>query len=418
LADLESSGGRLFPLAKLVYGSVLIFCDAVVEAEHAYAEAAAEAAEGSYARYAALLHRGCMVFERGRLDEAKNLAEAALRAMSCGSAKGMATRGMGDIVVGLIAYERDDLDEAERAVLRALGCIRGASGSRQRERASICLARIRMARGDRDGAIAIIESVLSELGSGYRLSQPSLDAWRLRFKLSHAGRRTHVSAREETLAWLAKVERELDPADLPIVHYSSRELLPMMARAYLFLGDSGEALRVLGTALPRAVEAEAVDLEIELRSIEALALDAAGRIEESIASIQTALELGCHEGYIRSFADEGQPMAKLLKRARTRMSPQYRPYIATILASVAHLSAEGDVPSIATACEPAVPAISPSEEAVLSLAAQGLSNAAIAQALFIAESTVKAHLGSTYKKLGADNRAGAIVTARRLGILR
>jgi DNA-binding NarL/FixJ family response regulator len=54
---------------------------------------------------------------------------------------------------------------------------------------------------------------------------------------------------------------------------------------------------------------------------------------------------------------------------------------------------------------------------VIRLLAQGLSNRAVAAALFVAEATVKTHLIRIYRKLGADNRAGAVTEAVRRGLV-
>jgi len=47
------------------------------------------------------------------------------------------------------------------------------------------------------------------------------------------------------------------------------------------------------------------------------------------------------------------------------------------------------------------------ESEIMSLAAQGLSNASIARQLWVTEPTVKFHLSNTYRKLGVSNRTAA-----------
>lgn len=61
--------------------------------------------------------------------------------------------------------------------------------------------------------------------------------------------------------------------------------------------------------------------------------------------------------------------------------------------------------------------LSDREHDVLLLLADGLGTAAIADRLFVSESTTKAHIGHIYQKLGATNRAQALVTAMRIGLL-
>jgi DNA-binding NarL/FixJ family response regulator len=63
------------------------------------------------------------------------------------------------------------------------------------------------------------------------------------------------------------------------------------------------------------------------------------------------------------------------------------------------------------------PRLSDRERQVLELLAEGLGVTAIAGHLFLSESTAKSHIGRIYEKLGAANRAQALVTAMRLGLI-
>lgn len=63
------------------------------------------------------------------------------------------------------------------------------------------------------------------------------------------------------------------------------------------------------------------------------------------------------------------------------------------------------------------PKLSEREAEVLALLAEGLGTAAIAKKLYMSESTAKTHIAKIYQKLGATNRAQALVTAMRLGLL-
>jgi DNA-binding NarL/FixJ family response regulator len=57
------------------------------------------------------------------------------------------------------------------------------------------------------------------------------------------------------------------------------------------------------------------------------------------------------------------------------------------------------------------------EHAVLRLMARGATNAEIAASLFVAEATVKSHVGSIFMKLGVRDRAAAIVFAYDHGVV-
>lgn len=67
---------------------------------------------------------------------------------------------------------------------------------------------------------------------------------------------------------------------------------------------------------------------------------------------------------------------------------------------------------------PSGPQLSPREKEVLQLLADGLGVAQISRQLYISESTTKTHISKLYEKLGAGNRAQALMSALRLGLLR
>ena len=66
---------------------------------------------------------------------------------------------------------------------------------------------------------------------------------------------------------------------------------------------------------------------------------------------------------------------------------------------------------------PPAPALSPRELEVLALVAEGLSNRAIGERLFVGEATVKTHLLHAFAKLDVDDRTRAVTRAMELGLL-
>jgi DNA-binding NarL/FixJ family response regulator len=61
--------------------------------------------------------------------------------------------------------------------------------------------------------------------------------------------------------------------------------------------------------------------------------------------------------------------------------------------------------------------LTPREQEVLQLLAEGLPNKAIARQLEISDHTVKFHVNAIMGKLGAQSRTEAVVRATRLGLV-
>jgi two-component system nitrate/nitrite response regulator NarL len=64
------------------------------------------------------------------------------------------------------------------------------------------------------------------------------------------------------------------------------------------------------------------------------------------------------------------------------------------------------------------PVLTPRERAILALAAQGRTTQQIAARLHVQPATVKNHLHTLYRKLGASDRTGAVASALRRGLLK
>jgi len=80
------------------------------------------------------------------------------------------------------------------------------------------------------------------------------------------------------------------------------------------------------------------------------------------------------------------------------------------------LTLSPDAAALYTARDPG-PQLSDRELEVLRLLAEGLSNRAIASALFLTEATVKSHLVRIYRKLDTDSRAATMAEAHRRGLI-
>ena len=80
--------------------------------------------------------------------------------------------------------------------------------------------------------------------------------------------------------------------------------------------------------------------------------------------------------------------------------------------------ADGLAAALSRSRDSGTPKLTSREREVLDLLAEGLGVAAISRRLFISESTTKTHVAKIYGKLGATNRAQALMTAIRMGLIR
>jgi DNA-binding NarL/FixJ family response regulator len=66
---------------------------------------------------------------------------------------------------------------------------------------------------------------------------------------------------------------------------------------------------------------------------------------------------------------------------------------------------------------PTAPELSAREQSVLAMVADGLTNRQIAAELGLSPHTIKDHVSTIYRRLGATNRATAIKRAREAGLV-
>ena len=111
-----------------------------------------------------------------------------------------------------------------------------------------------------------------------------------------------------------------------------------VARARIILAQDQPtaALQCLASALQRATAGQRWGHVIEIHLLQALAYQRLHEEPQALAVLSEAILLGEPEGYIRSFVDEGTPMADLLSRLRQEqrhLGPTA--YLDTLLAAFA-----------------------------------------------------------------------------------
>jgi LuxR family maltose regulon positive regulatory protein len=155
---------------------------------------------------------------------------------------------------------------------------------------------------------------------------------------------------------------------------------------------------------------------IEVLILQALVLQAQGNSERAHIPLERALSLAEPGGYVRTFVDEGPPMARLLYEALARgIAPDYtRRLLAAFPVAGPELPPS---PVVRRPSSALVEPLSEREAEILELIAEGLTNREIASRLFLSLNTVNAHTRNAYGKLAVHSRTGAVARARALRLL-
>jgi len=342
---------------------------------------------------------------QGRLGEALRTFEQALQL--AGEQGGPVLRGTADMYVGMseIGCERDDLPAATQLLLhsRDLGEHTGLPQNRYRWR--VAMARVRQGEGDLAGALDLLNEAERLYVSDFFPNVRPVPALRARIWIAQ-GRLG------EALGWAREQGLSVDD-DLSYL----REFEHITLARLLLARDQGEgaersaheAARLLERLLRAAEEGQRTGRVIQILVLRALVHQALGDIPAALGFLGRAVTLAEPEGYVRVFADEGPPMAALL-RAAAKQGPR-RDYVRRLLAAASGIEHNG--PTEQALIEP----LSERELDVLRLLGSELDGPAIARELMVSLNTVRTHTKNIYAKLAVNNRRAAVRRGAELSLL-
>jgi LuxR family maltose regulon positive regulatory protein len=198
--------------------------------------------------------------------------------------------------------------------------------------------------------------------------------------------------------------------------FESAPAYGLLARTLMLQHRWTEALLLLDRLLQVYEAVGAGGSVIEGLVLKSVVLQALGEAERALCCLGEALGRAEPEGHVRTFVDEGAPMAGLLQQAAAQgIAPGYSDKL--LAAFELETVDERPGPAFGAVSPPLVEPLSARELEVLHLVAAGLSNREIAERLVVAIGTVKKHLNNMYGKLGVNSRTQAMARARDLDLL-
>jgi LuxR family transcriptional regulator, maltose regulon positive regulatory protein len=348
---------------------------------------------------------------QGRLGAALHTYREGLRLASEGDRLSIYHAGEAHVGIAQVLYQRNQLKEALQHATKGVEFCRQVIELTELDIALVALAWVRQAMGDPDGALEAMEEACRTYPRAdvVALAYP---AWSERARLLLALGRVEEAAR-----WT----RELGLTDQDEVSYLREGDHLVLARVLVAQGQPDRALGLLERLDALAASQGRTGSLLQIRALRALALQAADEHQGALILLAETLELAAAEGHVRVFADEGPPMAALLRsllgtRRRARAAAGAgTEHLNRVIQAFQSTTAQAD--STARTVLGLIEPLTDRELEVLRLLAAGRRNRDIAADLVVTLETVKKHTSHIFAKLGAANRTEAVGHARRLGLI-
>ena len=382
---------------------------------------------------------GLLDLQQGRLRQATARFRLAVGTPAGGAAAGAAfPPSHGNAWAGVLyagaMYETHQLALAEHLLNVYLPLARDVGLPDHMILSHAMRSRIAFLRGEVDAALNTLAE-LEYLGHQRQLPRVVASA-----RLERAQLLMRQGQAEPAAAALARAD---DPAvwqrvaQLQLTAHDVDDLQIGRLRWQALFGDAAAAALAAGQAADAARAAQRQRRALKLQLLQALAWQRAGAVPVASALLLQLLPQVQAEGFVRLLLDEGPDIGSLLRRARrsraeqvasgaARADPLQDDHLQRLLA----LAPDDPGPDLdaglgldSAAPAQAGPSLNPreplthKETRVLQLLAEGYSNGAMADKLFVSDSTVRTHLRNINQKLGAHSRTQAVAIARRLRVI-
>jgi LuxR family maltose regulon positive regulatory protein len=322
-------------------------------------------------------------------------------------------RGRADMHVGLAARHReaDDLPAARRELERGQELGEHAGLPQDAYRWRVVMAGVHEAEGDLDAAIDLLDQAERLYVADFSPRVRPVPAVRARTWVRHG-------VVDAALDWADQSDLALDDQLSYLREFEHVTLARVLVADRARRRDASglaQVVALLDRLLGAATDGGRDGSAIEIHLTRALALQELGEREEALEAIGAALDLAEPEGYVRTFVDEGAPMATLLAAVERRTPTAYVGRLRSALAPAAGTRTDSGRSSAGHGIP--VEALSSREREVLRLLDTELNGPEIARELVVSLNTVRTHTKNLYMKLGVTSRRAAVRRAKELDLL-
>jgi len=363
---------------------------------------------------------GMIDLQAGRLRMASTHFRDSLNSTRAQSNNFSSGNAWGGIIYAVVLYEANELDKAEHLVDQHLptACATGLPG--HIGGGYLIRARIAYSKGEISRSFEALTEM--EYMAHHRqlpriVANAKLERSRLLLLQGDAQASKEELDRVEADALHERLSRQRLAANE--VYY------PALARACwtLHFGEPQSVLKWFEEEIEATTQQNRHRRALRLQVLHSLALQRGGDPKEAAKVMSNALRLAAQEGFVRSIADEGPEVGRIIQRLHSlqlempanRSDPVRLQYLEKLLKAFGPLPQETNQPTQKSGL---VEALTRKEIQILQLVAEGYSNARLAEKMSASDSTIRTHLRNINSKLGAGSRGEAVVIGRQFGVIR
>jgi LuxR family maltose regulon positive regulatory protein len=264
--------------------------------------------------------------------------------------------------------------------------------------AAILYARLLHARGEADRARDVLQTLAYRVDMAVHVR--TLRVWGASLALM-SGDIAAVNA------WHVALQQS---DSSPFTLQQEREAL-VSARLLLAQGKTAQALDLLEQWHQRSTNGQRTRSRLEILILKALIHAVDRAFLEAQTALYQALEFAYRAGYVRPFVQEGEAMALLLKGISTGDNLELTNFVHHLLRELAQSPTQHALSERLEVLATVDP-LSPQEQRVFLLIAEGQSNPDIADTLGVSINTIKTQVKNIYSKLNISTRRQAREMAR------